>query len=606
MRNATRLVLSVLLLLMVVSMAIAGPSKPAIHALDDLNEILDEILGGLNEDELDPEDNEFGDMLAAAFSAFEALLEEMPLGGLLFPDLFSALYDIQSALAEAEEMFLFERGRPYAFYDVLFRAQVAKDALRWSASGGLIQSQLQCEQGNALVMVYPGFDCHALRAKLNELRAAGKCVTVGWQEPICYEPDPNVALDGPTVQQLFRCFGTSYPVGPTFKLDPQAEPGAPGFSEYYTFGDPDADCHVSEPPTTPHAAYVDSTLALDVSGGEPTRYDPNHLFSVGDVLKPWYKVKDVRSPLKIDWMIYFGLSGTLAHTDSSTLNPANFNTDCLSNFSSAGWLNLDSAAFGTAGTYTAELWLGGTHCANHTFQMAGSGNQPPFVNHDIYTMDEDFVLEEHEFPLTSNDLDPNSDPLMTTLDEGPYYGTLDLRSDGTFTYTPNANYYGVDWFTSTATDPLGLSGTGDVTILVNPVNDPPVANDDYARFTARSVDGDTEWLIETPQATWTQAVPEGADGTPLIIPAPGLLMNDTDPDREQSVVSGATIPPGYQDALNVGADGSVEIEVRFIDLGDSFFETIELDFDYSIEDTLGLSDDGRVRLEFVDSRGEPL
>ena len=46
----------------------------------------------------------------------------------------------------------------------------------------------------------------------------------------------------------------------------------------------------------------------------------------------------------------------------------------------------------------------------------------------------------------------------------------------TITYTPAANYNGPDSFTFNANDGIATSNTATVSITVNPVNDPPVAN----------------------------------------------------------------------------------------------------------------------------------
>ena len=53
-------------------------------------------------------------------------------------------------------------------------------------------------------------------------------------------------------------------------------------------------------------------------------------------------------------------------------------------------------------------------------------------------------------------------------------GTVVYNNDGTFTYTPDANYNGADSFTYTITDGDGNPSTASVNITVNPVNDAPV------------------------------------------------------------------------------------------------------------------------------------
>jgi VCBS repeat-containing protein len=56
--------------------------------------------------------------------------------------------------------------------------------------------------------------------------------------------------------------------------------------------------------------------------------------------------------------------------------------------------------------------------------------------------------------------------LTVTSNTNPSHGTLIINSDGTFTYTPNANFSGVDTFTYTATDSVGRTASATVTITV--------------------------------------------------------------------------------------------------------------------------------------------
>src|SRR5207249_1942010 len=75
-----------------------------------------------------------------------------------------------------------------------------------------------------------------------------------------------------------------------------------------------------------------------------------------------------------------------------------------------------------------------------------------------------------------------------------------LNANGSFTYTPAANYNGADSFTYKANDGTLNSNVATVTITVTSVNDPPVANaqsvttnQDTAKaisLTASDVDGD--------------------------------------------------------------------------------------------------------------------
>jgi VCBS repeat-containing protein len=79
--------------------------------------------------------------------------------------------------------------------------------------------------------------------------------------------------------------------------------------------------------------------------------------------------------------------------------------------------------------------------------------------------------------LLVNDTDADSDPLTAALVDGPDHGKLDLKSNGSFTYTPDADFSGVDTFTYKANDGQADSNVAKVTINVTP-NTAPVAKND--------------------------------------------------------------------------------------------------------------------------------
>ena len=54
--------------------------------------------------------------------------------------------------------------------------------------------------------------------------------------------------------------------------------------------------------------------------------------------------------------------------------------------------------------------------------------------------------------MLANDTDVDGDALTAVLVTGPAHGTLTLNADGSFTYTPDANYNGADSFTYSAND----------------------------------------------------------------------------------------------------------------------------------------------------------
>ena len=80
------------------------------------------------------------------------------------------------------------------------------------------------------------------------------------------------------------------------------------------------------------------------------------------------------------------------------------------------------------------------------------------------------------------DVDPGT-TLTATLGASPANGTVTLAPNGSFTYTPAANFNGTDSFTYTASDGTAVSNVATVTITVTAVNDAPVAVNDTATTT---------------------------------------------------------------------------------------------------------------------------
>ena len=72
-------------------------------------------------------------------------------------------------------------------------------------------------------------------------------------------------------------------------------------------------------------------------------------------------------------------------------------------------------------------------------------NDVPVAQDFSYSTDEDTVLNVGApGVLTYDTID--QDPLIAVKVSDPLYGTLALNPDGSFTYTPNSDFYGVDSF----------------------------------------------------------------------------------------------------------------------------------------------------------------
>ncbi len=104
------------------------------------------------------------------------------------------------------------------------------------------------------------------------------------------------------------------------------------------------------------------------------------------------------------------------------------------------------------------------------------------------------------------------------------HGTVSIAGDGSYTYTPTSGYSGADSFGYTITDSLGRTSSATVSLTVGGPS-APVANDDNA--------GSTPF------------------NTPLVLPAPGVLGNDTG----AAITVTANTSPAHG-AVTVNADGS--------------------------------------------------
>jgi VCBS repeat-containing protein len=138
--------------------------------------------------------------------------------------------------------------------------------------------------------------------------------------------------------------------------------------------------------------------------------------------------------------------------------------------------------------------------------IANPVNDGPDAVNDTYTTPEDTALTRPAPGVLGNDTDVDGDPLTAVNASDPAHGSVTLNANGSFTYTPDSNYNGSDSFTYEARDPSGATGTATVNITVTPVDDPPTAvNDSYTM---------------------------SEDGPPLVVSAPGVLANDSDPEGQ--------------------------------------------------------------------------
>ena len=68
-------------------------------------------------------------------------------------------------------------------------------------------------------------------------------------------------------------------------------------------------------------------------------------------------------------------------------------------------------------------------------------NHPPVANNDSYSTVVNTTLTVGSPGVLANDTDPDGDSLTAILVSGPTNGTLNLNTNGGFSYTPSQQFY---------------------------------------------------------------------------------------------------------------------------------------------------------------------
>ncbi|MBR8538062.1 tandem-95 repeat protein, partial [Carboxylicivirga sediminis] len=195
-------------------------------------------------------------------------------------------------------------------------------------------------------------------------------------------------------------------------------------------------------------------------------------------------------------------------------------------------------------------------------------NEAPNAVNDSYTTDEDTPVV---CDVLENDIDPQDNILANTLSitNQPTKGVVSVNgSNGTITYTPNANENGADSFTYEVCDADGYCDQATVSMNINPVNDPPVINgDSYVLNEDQSMD----------------------------LP---ILDNDTDIDSEINPASLAITSDATNGTLTINSNSITYTPNQDYNGNDSF--------SYSVADEQGLSGEATVNLTINPVNDRPI
>ncbi|OMP79102.1 tandem-95 repeat protein [[Flexibacter] sp. ATCC 35208] len=121
-------------------------------------------------------------------------------------------------------------------------------------------------------------------------------------------------------------------------------------------------------------------------------------------------------------------------------------------------------------------------------------NHAPVANDEYYVLATDQAISQTAPGLKANDYDMDGDATTFSPVSLPLHGSLSLSNSGSFSYTPDAGYAGLDSFTYKLCDPSGacsgyaktLFFIGSTNVTPNPANDNYTVNQDVALYVSKA------------------------------------------------------------------------------------------------------------------------
>jgi len=237
-------------------------------------------------------------------------------------------------------------------------------------------------------------------------------------------------------------------------------------------------------------------------------------------------------------------------------------------------------------TYTLSDGNGGTDIASVTVAI-GAVNDPPVAQDDSAGTDEDVPVT---IDVLGNDIDPDGDTLTVESVAQPANGSV--ANDGSdVVYTPDPDFHGVDTFVYTTSDGNGETDTATVTVTVDPVNDPPIAQDDSA--------GTDEDVPVTIDILGNDVDPEG---DPLVVASVAQPANGSVTNNGSGVVY--TPNPGYSGADTfdyTASDGNGGTDIATVTIAVALVNDLPL----AVDDAVSTLEDTPVTIAVLPNDSDP-
>ncbi|MCL6434297.1 MAG: tandem-95 repeat protein [Leptolyngbyaceae cyanobacterium HOT.MB2.61] len=241
-------------------------------------------------------------------------------------------------------------------------------------------------------------------------------------------------------------------------------------------------------------------------------------------------------------------------------------------------------------TYTPTVVVGGTDTfvyrasdgissSNATVTITiKDSSAPPTATGDAYSVSANSVLSVSLAQgVLRNDTDPEGDRLSASITTQPTNGSVTLNADGSFTYTPNANFTSTDTFVYVASDGINNSAPATVTITVGAVNSPPAVTVPGSQVVFRNTELTiaSGLRISDPDAgnNPVRATLSATNGSLSLSTTSGLTVIDADGDKsvviEGSIASINTALTNLRYRPDTDYTGFDTIQITVDDLGNT-------------------------------------
>jgi T1SS-143 domain-containing protein len=269
---------------------------------------------------------------------------------------------------------------------------------------------------------------------------------------------------------------------------------------------------------------------------------------------------------------------------------------------------------GKGGTATAVVEIG-VQPVNDAPKVVGpddDGSFDPVAQQYLVDTLEDTPVSGQ---VTATDAD--GDALTYTPGTAPQHGTVIVNADGTWTYTPNADYTGFDTFTVKVDDGHGGTAIASVKVGVAPDNDPPKIDDpenpDYDPIAGKYVVSTDE---DTPVSGHVRATDGDGDALsygPGVAPTHGTVVVNADgtwtytPAKDYNGTDSFTVT--VSDGAGGTASALVEVGIQPVNDAPKVVDPDSADFDpITGQYTVGTEEDTPVsgQVKATDADGDVL